>query len=487
MSSSNKQKNKVIFCDNLEVSLQGYVSPNFIADEVGVKGKIRKINSNCYVEFTNHKNYYFKNVVNLWIDTQLIGEFRYNPSCPFVPKDLINFKLENSLLYQKDFPSYIDEIIKIFHLNYLYVSHLGIAADCVDHDIIPFVNKYSFYSNALNYSIKRKGKLDIRNITTDNCTTIHWGSIKSVKYITVYDKTLEYSDNNCSKPYIPRAWKENNMNVENKIVERLELTLKQKHAKKLDYRKLTDCNYLASILETHCLNYFQFIKTIKNNKKTYKKDVTPIAFDEFNTELLPKFKHIKNTSLHNEKIELKSLYFQYLLADLINQHPQVQSGEINPPEYMRDSINYYKTIENIVSTYPILFDYFNNKKTPWHNEFNRTNELSLGIKSIYEYIRISELTKLSESEKEIEHGVHHLKIVSNSTDEEYNPIDEEITNLNNVNIKPDKKKYKKFLLATTNKLIQYTNDISMLYNKTHGLNSNINTINKMYQMLRNVS
>ena len=225
--------NKVIFVDNLEVSFHGNI-PTLTDSKVPYsngENKVKYYNPNCFIEFKNNGNKYFRNICDLWIEGRKIGEFRFLPTSPFINDELINFKFENVQLYQKDFNRYIDYIVETFEFKYQYISHLDIAIDCIDHNLLKFVNNYLYYSNTTNYSTTHKGRLDKKNIVTNNQNIIHWGKLDSEKYIKIYNKSLELTDTNNSKSYIPVCWKENKMIVENKTVERFELTLKQKNTK----------------------------------------------------------------------------------------------------------------------------------------------------------------------------------------------------------------------------------------------------------------
>ena len=398
-SNFNKVKNvnKLIFVDNLEVSFSGslpLLSTSTIPYTNGKK-KVYNYNSQCFIEYQPSGTKLFANIADLWIDERKIGEFRFSPRSGYIDSEIINFKFDNVQLYQLDFFEYIDSIVNTLELKFLYISHIEIAVDCIKHWILKFVDKYLYDTNNNNPnkrgSIKHKGKVLRRNIKTNNGTEIHWGNINSIKCIKIYNKTVEIEQNKNPKSYIPVCWKQNGMITDNNTVERFELTLKQKHASKLDYHQLNDSHYLASILETHCENYFEFEQTITNHHKKSKRNVTPINFNDFDTVLLPKFKYVPQNTLYNEKRTLKHLYFQYLQAIHIANHLSVVTGISEVPNELKNHQDLLNTVNSMLFKYAPLTDYYNSHTKGWIKEFNGSNELLTGKLSIDEYFKSIEL------------------------------------------------------------------------------------------------
>lgn len=315
-----KKVNKLIFVDNLELTFKGII-PLFSNSKTPNKNGNKlyyHYNNKWYIQNHIGGNKMFQRIVDLYFDDNKIGEIRFLPRAPYLHKELINIKFENNVLYQQNFLDYINSIITILKLKFQYISHIDIAVDCIDHGLMQFVNNYLIQTHKKgNYLTRHKGKIDIETIRTNLKSIIYWGNIKSAKYIKIYNKTNELNNQNNNKDYIPESWHLNGMNTENKSVERFELTLKQKHARLLDYSKLSDSDYLASILQTHCKNFFDFEQSFKNHGKKQKRNVTPLDFKGFNTILLPKFKYESKNTLYNEKRTLKQLYLQYLLAEYI--------------------------------------------------------------------------------------------------------------------------------------------------------------------------
>jgi hypothetical protein len=390
-----KNVNKLIFVDYLEVSFKGNIplwSTSTTPNQYGNKRR-HYYNPQCYIEYQPSGNKQFQNIADLWIADRKIGELRFSPRKAFIDDEIVCFKFDNVQLYQQNFFKYVDSIVENMGLRFLYISCIDIAVDSILLNIIGFVLNYiNRTRSGKKYSIRYKGKVLRRNITAKGDNEIYWGNINSVKYIKIYNKTIEIDQNQNAKSYIPVCWKQNGMITENEQVERFELTLRQKHASLYDYTQLGDSDYLASIMETHCENFFDFEQTYTNHNKKYKRNVTPINFTGFNNVLLPKYKYMPQNTLQTEKITLKQLYFQYLQSKHIATHPDVVSGNTLVPEKLKNYAQIKGTIDSMLSKYPSLSLYFNNKKNSWDKEFNRTDELPKGTLTIENYIKAIDLT-----------------------------------------------------------------------------------------------
>ena len=383
-----KKVNKLIFVDYLEVAFEGVlpVKPATI-------DKSYIINKSCYLEYKFSGTKIYKNTAELWIEGYKIGELRFTPRSTNIKSDMINFKFENELLYQQGYTKFIDVIIADLNLSFLYISRLDVAIDCVDHNIIKFVDNYLFKTSTnKRYSKRHKGKVKRDNIRTNIDSRLYWGSNTSDKYIKIYNKTEELARPNSDKEYIPKFWSANGLNTTGKTVERFELTLKQRHAKVLDYQELGDSNYLASIMNTHCKNFFDFEQTYINHGKKRKRTVTPLDFEDFQTVLLPKFKYKKSPRLISEKRTLRNLYFQYLQAEFIASDNFVASGFIYVPDIVKNYPDIFGTIKTLFYKHPQLEHYFKKKKSDWDKEFGKTNELATGKISIDDFVKSLHIT-----------------------------------------------------------------------------------------------
>lgn len=395
-SVEKKEIDKLIFVDNLELSFKGCIplwTTSTAPDQYGNK-KVYYYNQQCHMEYQPNGNKWFRNIADLWIDDRKIGELRFSPRQGFIDDETVCFKFDNVQLYQQDFHRYVDSIVENIGLKYCCINHLDIAVDCIGYEIIQFIHNYIEKTRlGKKYSVSHKGKVKRDNMTTKGNSEIWWGNIKADKYIKIYNKLEELDKPNNHKNYIPVCWKTNGMIVEGKSVERLELTLRQPHCKLLDYKKLCDTDYLASIIETHCKNYFEFEKIITNHHKKYTRDVTPINFKGFKTILLPKFKYVPQNSLQVEKITLKQLYFQYLQAKLISSNQYELTGATQISEKLKNYTEIKGTIESMLYKYPTLEGYYNQKIKSWNKEFNSRHELKNGRLKIEDYLQSLQLTR----------------------------------------------------------------------------------------------
>lgn len=394
-------QSKLITVDNLEINFLGVIPLQSDSCLLDAKQQAKKYyyNLNVYIEYTSIRTASYEHIAYVFIDGRNIGEIRFSPAKGFLPVQYVSFKFNNVILYQQDYNKYIDIISENMTLKYLGISHIDVAVDAIDLDLQKFTNHYIYTSSPLTkiseYKTKHKGRINLMNVTTNHINVLHWGKLSQEKYLKIYDKTKELEDNKekHNKDYIKKWWQANGLDFEGKKVERFELTLRQKHAKHLDYTKLCDCNYLASILKTHCKNFYQFEKTYINHGKEYKKDVTPIKFTEFNTVLLPKYKHIAKHSLATEKRTLKNLYMSYLLKKFIASDNYVKTGELKVPNELKDYHSIIIMIENLNYEHPSLFQYYNTKKWQWEQEWKETNEVYRGAITINEYIESVQLTQ----------------------------------------------------------------------------------------------
>ena len=366
---------KTIVVDNLEVMFRG----NIPLGSDYLVNKTFRFNSHCYIEFLPTGSRMFAVMANLYLYDRCVGELKFSPRKAFFDGDLINFKVDNVLLYGNEYITYIDYLVEFLKFDFLYISHMDIAVDNIGTKIHKFVADY-YYKAYLNksffetYATRHKGKVLFKNITVN--TTLYWGSKTADKYIKIYNKSLDLLDHSIDKAsYANQFWKINGMDYLNNTVERIELTLRQCHSKLIDYKQLDNPEYLASIMRTHCENFFQFEKKYSNHNKTYFKDVTPITFSEYNTIKLDKYRPEKQHTLKSEHTTIKTLYMQYLEALFIASDSGVKNGAIKVPDQLIDYPAILNTINILLAKYPSAKQYFQDKKKGFEKEFKKVNDL----------------------------------------------------------------------------------------------------------------
>lgn len=369
MSISNnnpKQVNKVINLDYLELSFF-YELPTF-----SVMPKEFNINKNIRLEYVNDfKSQNFNIVANLLINDRLIGQLKYSPSNSFLSENTCHLKIENHHLYSANFFEYIDYLItEGFTFN--SIVRIDIAIDTIKHNLLDFMKKYQQSELIL---CKGRAKDITTKLIGKTYKTVYFGSTQSSKFIKIYNKSVELSNN--TKPYINYFYKVNGLDYVNNIVERLELTLRNPHTKLIDLNRLTDSSYLASICHTQFKNFYQFESNYIQHNKRMKKDCTPIHVNDFSPIILPKFKAVNKHTTLPIKQEIKRLYKHYLSEIELYKQPQ----KLNPNN--EDSIlvstqihivNAKEVINRICQRHN-LNEYLEKNKEHWKKEFLKNNSI----------------------------------------------------------------------------------------------------------------
>lgn len=388
---------KLIFVDCLEITFSGFIS----TDGNYTVSRKQRITNDCFIIY-REGNRRYKFIADVYMDGINIGEIRFVPRKTYKNNQPVYFKFNNQILYQTNFTNYIDKLCRTFKINYQYISLLDVAVDSIGLNIIDFVDNYLHQTKTRKkYQTRHKGRVLRKNIITDVDGSIKWGSLGSDKYIKIYNKTAELLDSKYDKSYIKSCWELNGLSTTDKIVERFELSLKQVHAKEIDFHRLCDSDYLASILATHCKNYFEFEKTVTNHDKKWKRNVTPIKFDDFKTELLEKTKPLKLKTSRNERITLKNLFFNMALALYIDLYMPDVYDEMFIPGILTDYNRWHEAITNHLFLHPILNQYYTAKQKYWAKEFIQKNKIING--TVRFDVFVNELERINISSN---HGVH---------------------------------------------------------------------------------
>jgi len=242
------------------------------------------LNKNCYLQLTEITDKKFGSVYNLYIDSHLIGKVKAHPYELFIDSDLVHLQFENYLLYSQHFLNNITYLTDVLNFRYKQIVTLDIAVDCVKHELLEFVNKVL---KSKHITMKGKGKIyPVYGKQSKSLESVYFGKSTSEKQIKIYNKSLELTVND--KPYIKYFWDANHLNHKENIVERLELTLKNRLLKNINVFALNNCNYMASILQLHFKNFFEFKSTYRQHNKTAVKSTTPIDLSGFKTTKLYK-------------------------------------------------------------------------------------------------------------------------------------------------------------------------------------------------------
>lgn len=367
-TSINQQNStlQTICVDWLELSFSGTL-PSFKHNPQKFE-----LTPDCYLEFTDLTSKFFGAICNLYVDGYKVGEVKFNPKSAFIGDETIQFKFENYMLYTNDFTSYVSYFIEKLNWKFNHIIRLDIASDVIKHNVLNFIQKQK--ANPDKITLKGKRKNVSINLVGEVYQTVYFGSASSDKFIKVYNKTKELQKSN--KKHIEVFWKYNGLDFKNNEVERVELTLRQKHLKHINVYGLNNANYLASICRTHFVNYFDFSEVYSSHGKKYTKDVTPIRFSQFETQLLPKYKFVPKYSVKPIKTELKRLYFNSLIElEQCNMLGGVNNLDVTTEYYMAQ-INITKVINRLVNVYH-LEAYFKQNKPFWLKEYEKNKTLHI--------------------------------------------------------------------------------------------------------------
>lgn len=341
----NNERNNITIIDWLQVNFKASILQNI------EKGNIIKLDSNSYIKITGKNSAIWNNIDELYINNQFVGMITYNTNAKIskynnLKKDDLKLKFDNIHLYTGEWLDFFIYIVNRLKWTYISIHQFDIANDSYGNDLIKFMNKY-LYKN--NHKIKFNSHANIQQIKNlkNPEQPFHIGSLKSDKQITIYNKTKELENSN--KQYIRDFWKENNLDHNNNQIERFELTLKGNNTENVNIYMLLDENYLNQILQSHCINYYQFSKKTKNRKgKVINKDVTPIRFKTVNQTInyiRPEQIKKESNSLFSKKITIHSLFNDYLMTNnniIKNKLLDAINIQIANNEYLEDW--YYKHI-----------------------------------------------------------------------------------------------------------------------------------------------
>lgn len=326
--------------------------------------KTFEINSECYLEYKpQESNPDFTIIANLYIHHHLVGKVLYAPSSPFIDDNTVHLLIENWLLYTDEFTTYIKYLQQTCHWELQHIARLDICIDTTNHNLDQFFVKY-----LRSDSIRKKGRAELQTKYNSNKELKYlWvGSNKSKKQVKYYNKSKELEIHD--KPYIKYFWNQNGLDI-NSRVERLELKLMNPLTKGIYINRLTDSNYLASLVQLHWKNFFDFEQTHKENYRKITKDVTPLKLTGFETELLLKYKPTRTTSTIEIKKELRRLYIQTQIEK------QILSEKTNPTGQDYHPLNYfYGSLRRLKKRYK-LDEYYKSKKPLWSKEYEKNQSI----------------------------------------------------------------------------------------------------------------
>lgn len=218
----------------------------------------------------------FKAVFKVKMHGQEVGTLVAYPYLPALPKDFMQFKLANYLLYTDTAQQLISNLCATLNWHILGVSRIDICLDfhTFKRGLAPETFLKRFASNQY-YTMSKSTFQLMGNKSDENIYNyLSIGARKSDVRTILYNKTKEMQDVK-SKPWIEDCWKKAGIDP-NKDVWRLEFSLKGEAKSfalkesgdmiEVKYENIFDEKFLTMLFQVLFSRYFRFIKaTSKTN------------------------------------------------------------------------------------------------------------------------------------------------------------------------------------------------------------------------------
>lgn len=339
----NEIKN-IIVIDYLLIRLE-LTNKNLINKLISNRNKELKINDLDIVFNTGVQNKDYINYDSLYIENQYIGTIHSINKHNRNENNKISLIIANELFYSGLWFEYYKKIVQYLDLKLLNIIRLDIAKDMSNSHLLNTI-----YNINRNPKIKSSIKTTLKNhvqkfddVNTNTLDLVSYGSYSSPIYIKIYNKSNQLKKEN--KPYINDFWILNNLLPTNKI-ERFEITLQKDSTKNIEIDKLTNPEYLDSIVQKETEKRFRIIKECKRGKRITFKDVTPIPFHSGNVNYIKYSQSKRNDSILPLKTVKSMIKGLYIYSHTTQSEPT--------KEALKEMLNSYN-----------LNDYLNNNKNKW--------------------------------------------------------------------------------------------------------------------------
>lgn len=256
------------------------------------------LNKEATLILTNTLHNNFKISAKLLISGFTVATLFFKPRKSILSPETTLVKISNSILYSNQLNQYLSYIKNVLQWKLNNITRLDIAADFLNTNYLVFLKKFLFKEN-IKLVGKTKKAITVHNlIGSKPLETISFGSGKSSKKLTVYNKSLELIENKKTnqdhkKKYFLRNFKTL------KNIERVELKLKSKLLKNIKLTDLLSHKFLVSLFEKHLCNYFVFKKKTVLRTQT----ISLIDFSLFKEVKLFKLPTIKKANNYYRKQE----------------------------------------------------------------------------------------------------------------------------------------------------------------------------------------
>lgn len=252
------------------------------------------------------------------------GTYHVNPRENMLKdKRMGKLKINNIEFYKAGWFERVKDLLIAMGAKYRNTTRLDIAAD-----------GFGFLNLAAQCgpggSLKKRGRADFRPVYVggEDLQTAYFGSRKSGKQVTVYNKSKEIKKS--GKLYIYEWWKRSGLVGDHikEDVHRCEVSLKHEEIKRIadyDFDHLWNFEYLACILRTSLNKFVDFYDRVEYNammqKKKSERNVSRLKvidlldFDFMGGELLPKDYSITTSKVYSTKVASKKNYQLFLHSE----------------------------------------------------------------------------------------------------------------------------------------------------------------------------
>lgn len=322
MSNINKKTEQTICLDWLQFNFLGEFKPDF-------SQKYTKINENLVFKNNFRGGAHFRCSGSLIYHGIDLLSIEFEPRSPNILNPLtILVKLNNRELYQKGFISLVKEVSKQLNWQFQHIVKLDIAVDTIQKGCFKFIRQY------MKGNIHFAGKTDLfvemnnkglpqlsKSGQDESLKYWRFGKRTSRKFMRGYYKKQEIEKSR--KHYIYEFWKNNDLDYENNLVHRIELSIRKSELKRIkdftfnELEQLEDPKVLGTIYKTLVDKYFQFVRMSQYLKQGCKlnrcKKFSPISKTLKNLagELVAKLKTRVSNEIYRMKVSAKTLYFLY--------------------------------------------------------------------------------------------------------------------------------------------------------------------------------
>lgn len=250
----------------------------------------------------------FKFGYDVFVRGKIFGNIFCCPrNAAILKPDTIQFKAENNVLYEAGFIQECEYMFGKLGWKVRNVSRIDIATDGTG-----FMDVFKAWRRG---EVEKLGKAKVNTFETSKrqITGFDVGSKASNKWVTCYYKGKELERSN--KYYIGDMWKRAKLSVPVCKVERMEVKLRNEELKKIkyfDWRELKSFEYLASLVRTTIVNFFDFVEITTDSNIARAKRIEIIDWDSIGGTTLERLSTEQTSEVYSYKLTAKRMFGIYI-------------------------------------------------------------------------------------------------------------------------------------------------------------------------------